>query len=140
MEASREQYSRRWLTSLQDIDVFSGANLPFHPNKDGENPLIKTFFPTVFSSPALLQGVLCITSTHLDAAEGRTSSDRRTLAYRGEAIRLIREGFQRPDQGISDGAIGTIMLLSSHEVWFNLAWRMSNSFHCYLTILLGVFW
>jgi len=106
------------MTNLaKDINVFTATHLPFHASKHEENPMIKTFFfPTVLFSPASLQGVLCVTSAQIDALNGRNTSNPHTLTYRSEATRLLREGFESPDHGISDDAIGAIIVLSTHEV------------------------
>jgi hypothetical protein len=94
----------------------SHTQIPFHPLKDGLNPFAKEIITAALQHDVLFHAVLCISSGCLSRFYLRDHFPEQATKHKGEAIRLLLEGFRSLDSGINDAAIAAATLLSIFDV------------------------
>lgn len=94
----------------------SHTQIPFHPLKDGLNPFAEEIIAAALQHDVLFHAVLCISSGCLSRFYLRDHFPEQAAKHKGEALRLLLQGFRSLDCGINDAAIAAATLLSIFDV------------------------
>lgn len=89
--------------------------LPVEVGK-GQNPLTNIWMPYALADPLLFLATLNFAAAHIDIVHGRLSNPR-TIAQKGETIRLINLRLQDSADIVSDTTIGAVAMLAAMEVF-----------------------
>lgn len=88
--------------------------LPEHTSR-GQHPLTNIWMPHAVADPLLFLATLNYAAAHLDILHGWQSNPR-TIAQKGETIRLINLRLQYSAENVSNTVIGAVVMLAAVEV------------------------
>lgn len=80
-----------------------------------QHPLTNIWMPHAVTDPLLFLATLNYAAAHLDAVHGRQSNPR-TIAQKGQIIRLINMRLQDSAETVSNTTIGAVAMFAAMEV------------------------
>ncbi len=81
----------------------------------GQHPLIDVWMPQAVADPLLFLATLNYAAAHIDIIH-ETQNNPRTIAQKGEIIRLINLRLQDSAEAVSNTTIGAVAMLAAMEV------------------------